>query len=98
DEELKLPLTIEDFMEIAEEEIERTSKEAVKAALIEVGGELAYQTELANEYEKKNADLIFENMELKNSIKKNKWKSFNGFCAGFAAGTVLSGFIFSVCR
>ena len=32
-------------MEIAEEEIERTAQEAVKAALVEVGGELACEKE-----------------------------------------------------
>ncbi len=36
-------LTIEEVMEIAEEEIERTGKEAVKAALLEVGGEVAFE-------------------------------------------------------
>ena len=38
-------LTIEEVMEIAEEEIERTAQEAVKAALVEVGGELACEKE-----------------------------------------------------
>mgnify|MGYP003374151315 CR=1 FL=1 len=36
-------LTIEEVMQIAEEEIERTAQEAVKAALTEVGGELAFE-------------------------------------------------------
>ena len=45
-------LTIEEVMEIAEEEIERTAQEAVKAALVEVGGELAYEKERADELEK----------------------------------------------
>ena len=45
-------LTIEEVMEIAEEEIERTAQEAVKAALIEVGGELAYEKGRADELEK----------------------------------------------
>ena len=36
-------LTIEEVMQIAEEEIERTAQEAVKAALTEVGGVLAFE-------------------------------------------------------
>ena len=45
------PLTIEEVMEIAEEEIERTAQEAVKAALVEVGGELAFEKERADQLE-----------------------------------------------
>ncbi|MEE1058362.1 MAG: hypothetical protein U0K92_03155 [Treponema sp.] len=41
-------LTIEEVMEIAEEEIERTAQEAVKAALLEVGGEVAFEKERAD--------------------------------------------------
>ena len=44
-------LTIEEVMEIAEEEIERTAQEAVKAALLEVGGELAFEKERADQME-----------------------------------------------
>ena len=34
-------LTIEEVMQIAEEEIERTTQEAVRASILETGGELA---------------------------------------------------------
>ena len=58
-------LTIEEVMEIAEEEIERTAQEAVKAALVEVGGELAYEKERADELEKQKLSLEAENKRLK---------------------------------
>ena len=38
-------------MEIAEEEIESTAQEAVKAALVEVGGELIFEKERADQLE-----------------------------------------------
>ena len=41
-------LTIEEVMKIAEEEIERTAQEAVKAVLLETGGELAFEKERAD--------------------------------------------------
>ena len=52
-------LTIEEVMEIAEEEIERTAQEAVKAALLEVGGELAFEKERSDQLEA--AKLVLEN-------------------------------------
>ena len=44
-------LTVEEVMEIAEEEIESTAQEAVKAALVEVGGELIFEKERADQLE-----------------------------------------------
>ena len=54
-------------MEIAEEEIERTSQEAVKAVLEDVGGELAYEKERADQLEIRNAELGMMNW-------KKHWK------------------------
>ena len=59
-------------MEIAEEEIERTSQEAVKAALFEVGGELAFEKERADQLEKAKLNLELENQKLrKANLKKH---------------------------
>ena len=58
-------LTIEEVMEIAEEEIERTAQEAVKAALLEVGGEVAFEKERADQLEKAKTALEIENKNLK---------------------------------
>ena len=57
-------LTIEEVMEIAEEEIERTAQEAVKAALVEVGGELAFEKERADQMEAAKLALEAENKKL----------------------------------
>ena len=51
-------------MKIAEEEIERTAQEAVKAALLEVGGELAFEKERADQLEKQKLTLEIENKKL----------------------------------
>ena len=56
-EDVAAELTIEEVMEIAEEEIERTAQEAVKAALLEVGGELAFEKERAEGLEKQKLAL-----------------------------------------
>ena len=69
-------------MEIAEEEIERTAQEAVKAALVEVGGELAYQTEMVNELEKVNGSLKMENRKLKEELQKKQNQFFYGALIG----------------
>ena len=47
-------------MQIAEEEIERTAQEAVKAALLETGGELAFEKERADQLEKQKLALELE--------------------------------------
>lgn len=80
-------------MEIAEEEIERTSQEAVKAALEDVGGELAYEKERADQFETLSIELKKENEKLK---KQNSDKFFWGAVAGGAGGVVLTSLIFSL--
>ena len=90
------PLTIEEVMEIAEEEIERTAQEAVKAALVEVGGELAYQTEMVNELEKVNGSLKMENKKLKEAAEKKKNQFFYGALIGGAGGVVVTSLVFGL--
>ena len=80
-------------MEIAEEEIERTSQEAVKAALEEVGGELAYEKERAEQYEALNIELKKENEKLK---EENSNKFLLGAVTGGAGGVILTSLIFSL--
>ena len=63
-------------MEIAEEEIERTAQEAVKAALLEVGGELAFEKERADQLEKQKLALEIENKKLKEAAEKKRINSF----------------------
>ena len=90
------PLTIEEVMEIAEEEIERTAQEAVKAALVEVGGELAYQTEMVNELEKVNGSLKMENKKLKEELQKKQNQFFYGALIGGTGGVVVTSIVFSL--
>ena len=73
---------IERIMEIAEEEIERTSQEAVKAVLEDVGGELAYEKERADQLEQRNVELEVINDVLKTELdkKKNKSKDMKDIC------------------
>ncbi len=70
---------IEEMQKVAEEEIEQTSQEAVKAAMAETAGELAYQTELAEQYQAMNWQLTMENERIKKDQEK-KW--MNGFAVG----------------
>ena len=83
-------------MEIAEEEIERTAQEAVKAALVEVGGELAYQTEMVNELEKVNGSLKMENKKLKEELQKKQNQFFYGALIGGAGGVVVTSLVFGL--
>ena len=64
-------LTIEEVMQIAEEEIERTAQEAVKAALLETGGELAFEKERADQLEKAKTALEIENKKTKFDVEKD---------------------------
>ena len=89
-------LTIEEVMEIAEEEIERTAQEAVKAALVEVGGELAYQTEMVNQLERANGNLKIENVRLKEELQKKQNQFFYGALIGGAGGVVVTSLVFSL--
>ena len=89
-------LTIEEVMEIAEEEIERTAQEAVKAALVEVGGELAYQTEMVNQLERANGNLKIENVRLKEELQKKQNQFFYGALIGGAGGVVVTSLVFGL--
>ena len=82
-------LTIEEVMEIAEEEIERTAQEAVKAALLEVGGELAYEKERAEGLEKQKLALEIENKKLKEECQKKDKNFLYGVLIGGTGGVVL---------
>ena len=82
-------LTIEELMEIAEEEIERTAQEAVKAALLEVGGELAYEKERAEELERQKLALEIENKKLKEQYQKKDKNFLYGVLIGGTGGVVL---------
>ena len=89
-------LTIEEVMEIAEEEIERTAQEAVKAALLEVGGELAFEKERADQMEKAKLALEIENKKLKESAEKKKNQFFYGALIGGAGGVVVTSLVFGI--
>ena len=89
-------LTIEDVMEIAEEEIERTAQEAVKAALLEVGGELAFEKERADQLEKQKLALEMENKKLKEAAEKKKNQFFYGALIGGTGGVVITSLIFGI--
>ena len=82
-------LTIEEVMEIAEEEIERTAQEAVKAALLEVGGELAYEKERAEELERQKLALEIENKKLKEECQKKDKNFLYGILIGGTGGVIL---------
>ena len=90
------PLSIEEVMEIAEEEIERTAQEAVKAALVEVGGELAYEKERADQLEKQKLALELENKKLKEEAQKKQKQFFYGALIGGAGGVVVTSLVFGI--
>ena len=83
-------------MEIAEEEIERTAQEAVKAALVEVGGELAYQTEMVNQLERANGNLKIENVRLKEELQKKQNQFFYGALIGGTGGVIVTSLVFGL--
>ena len=89
-------LTIEEVMEIAEEEIERTAQEAVKAALLEVGGEVAFEKERADQMEKAKTALEIENKKLKEEAQKKHNQFFYGALIGGAGGVVVTSLVFSL--
>ena len=93
-------LTIEEVMQIAEEEIERTAQEAVKAALLEVGGELAFEKERADQMEAAKLALEAENKKLKAEAQKKKNQFFYGALIGGSGAEIITshvyGFITSV--
>ena len=95
-------LTIEEVMEIAEEEIERTAQEAVKAALLEVGGEVAFEKERADQLEKQKLALEIENKKLKEEVQKKNNQFFYGALIGGTGGVIVTslmfGLIMGICK
>ena len=95
-------LTIEEVMEIAEEEIERTAQEAVKAALLEVGGELAFEKERADQLEAAKINLEIENKKLKAEVQKKNNQFFYGALIGGTGGVIVTslviGLIMGICK
>ena len=89
-------LTIEEVMEIAEEEIERTAQEAVKAALLEIGGEVAFEKERADQLEKAKTALEIENKKLKEEAQKKQNQFFYGALIGGTGGVVVTSLVFSL--
>ena len=89
-------LTIEEVMQIAEEEIERTAQEAVKAALLETGGELAFEKERADQLEKQKLALEMENKILKEAAEKKKNQFFYGALIGGTGGVVITSLVFGL--
>ena len=89
-------LTIEEVMEIAEEEIERTAQEAVKAALLEVGGELAFEKERADQLEAAKLALESENKKLEAEVQKKNNQFFYGALIGGTGGVVVTSLVFSL--
>ena len=89
-------LTIEEVMEIAEEEIERTAQEAVKAAMIEVGGELAYEKARADQLETAKKNLEEENKKLKAEAQKKQNQFFYGALIGGAGGVIVTSIVFNL--
>ncbi len=83
-------------MEIAEEEIERTAQEAVKVALLEVGGELAFEKERADQMEKAKLALEIENKKLKEAAEKKKNQFFYGALIGGTGGVIVTSLVFGL--
>ena len=89
-------LTIEEVMQIAEEEIERTAQEAVKAAILETGGELAFEKERADQMEAVKLALETENKKLKAEVQKKQNQFFYGALIGGAGGVVITSLVFGL--
>lgn len=89
-------LTIEEVMEIAEEEIERTAQEAVKAALLEVGGEPAFEKERADQMEAAKLNLELENQKLKKELCKKNNQFFYGALIGGTGGVIVTSLVFGL--
>ena len=83
-------------MEIAEEEIERTAQEAVKAALLEVGGEFAFEKERADQLEASKINLELENKKLKAEVQKKNNQFFYGALIGGTGGVVITSLVFGL--
>lgn len=89
-------LTIEEVMQIAEEEIERTTQEAVKAAILETGGELAYEKARADQMEAVKLVLEAENKTLKAQVQKKQNQFFYGALIGGAGGVIVTSLVFNL--
>ena len=89
-------LTIEEVMQIAEEEIERTTQEAVKAAILETGGELAFEKERADQMEAAKLALEAENKKLKAEVQKKQNQFFYGALIGGTGGVVITSLVFGL--
>ena len=95
-EDVATELTIEEVLEIAEEEIERTAQEAVKAALLEVGGELAFEKERADQLEAAKINLELENKKLKAEVQKKNNQFFYGALIGGTGGVIVTSLVFGL--
>ena len=84
------------MLQIAEEEIERTAQEAVKAALLEVGGELAYEKERADQLEAAKINLEIENKKLKEELHKKNNQFFYGALLGGTGAVVVTSVVFAL--
>ena len=89
-------LTIEEVMEIAEEEIERTAQEAVKAAILEVGGELAFEKERADQMEVAKLALEAENKKLKEAAQKKQNQFFYGALIGGSGAVIITSLVYGL--
>ena len=89
-------LTIEEVMQIAEEEIERTTQEAVKAAILETGGELADEKARADQMEAVKLVLEAENKTLKAQVQKKQNQFFYGALIGGAGGVIVTSLVFNL--
>ena len=83
-------------MEIAEEEIERTAQEAVKAAILETGSELAFEKERADQMEAAKLVLETENKKLKAEVQKKQNQFFYGALIGGTGGGVITSLVFGL--
>ena len=83
-------------MEIAEEEIERTAQAAVKSALLEVAGDLAFEKDRADQMAAANLALEAENKRLKEEVQKKKNQFFYGALIGGAGGVVVTSLVFGL--
>ena len=89
-------MTIEEVMEIAEEEIERTAQAAVKSALLEVAGDLAFEKDRADQMAAANSALEAENKKLKEEVQKKQNQFFYGALIGGAGGVIVTSLVFGV--
>lgn len=92
----KEELTKEQIVEIAIEEIERTSQEAVKEVLKDVGSELSYWKERSNLYEVQNEQLKYEFEQYK---KQRRFETLKGALWGSGITAVVLGVVsmFAMC-